>query len=127
MHTRTGPHTTPPGRFFSRYSSGSSSSLSSFNTPRLITCQRTSTGRTFSTSSIQREVSQAHGQDGSNQKSAGTLAVPAAAAVSVTVTPRAFASVADRRIGDRFNRCPACHDSPCSIYETRTRESRRAR
>src|SRR5436190_1616792 len=35
-----------------------------------MTCHRTSTGRTFSTSIIQREVIQAHGQIGSNQKSA---------------------------------------------------------
>src|SRR4051794_11321055 len=35
-----------------------------------MTCHRTSTGRTFSTSIIQREVIQAHGQMGSNQKSA---------------------------------------------------------
>src|SRR2546423_783472 len=35
-----------------------------------MTCQRTSTGRVFSTSSIQREVIQAQGHSGSNQKSA---------------------------------------------------------
>src|SRR5437764_7766298 len=35
-----------------------------------MTCHRTSTGRTFSTSVIQREVIHAHGQIGSNQKSA---------------------------------------------------------
>src|SRR5260370_6604053 len=45
------------------------SSLSSFSTARLITCQTTLTGRTFSTSSIQREVIHAQGQIGSNQKS----------------------------------------------------------
>src|SRR5262245_33683093 len=37
---------------------------------RLITCQRVLTGRTRATSSIQREVIQAQGQTGSNQKSA---------------------------------------------------------
>jgi len=36
-----------------------------------MTCHRTCTGRTFSTSSIQREVIQAQGQMGSNQKSTG--------------------------------------------------------
>src|SRR5579875_3668280 len=35
-----------------------------------MTCHDTSTGRTCSTSSIQREVIQAHGHSGSNQKSA---------------------------------------------------------
>src|SRR5208282_4010160 len=52
----------------SRYCSGMSS-LPSFSTDRLITCQVTSTGRTFSTSRIQRDVIHAHGQIGSNQKS----------------------------------------------------------
>ncbi len=48
---------------------------------RDMTCQVTSTGRTFSTSRIQRDVIQAHGHKGSNQKSAvsrdvaGSLAV----------------------------------------------------
>src|SRR3954454_12113078 len=46
------------------------SSRPSLSTARLMTCHRTSTGRTFSTSIIQREVIQAHGQIGSNQKSA---------------------------------------------------------
>ena len=35
-----------------------------------MTCQLTSTGRTFSTSTIHRDVIQAHGHNGSNQKSA---------------------------------------------------------
>ena len=52
----------------SRYCSGMSS-LPSFSTDRLITCQVTLTWRTFCTSRIQREVIQAHGQIGSNQKS----------------------------------------------------------
>lgn len=71
MTTRTGAQAWV--RIISRYSSGISSSLGSLSTARLITCQRTSTSRTFSTSSIQREVIQAQGQSGSNQKSAGTL------------------------------------------------------
>src|SRR3984885_5258638 len=45
------------------------SSFFSFKTARLITCHRTATGRTFSTSSIQRLVIHAHGHRGSNQKS----------------------------------------------------------
>ncbi len=36
-------------------------------------CQRTSMSRTFSTSSTQREVIQAQGHSGSNQKSTGVL------------------------------------------------------
>src|ERR1044072_170513 len=79
MQTRTGPQAV----FISSwYRSGSSSSLGSLSTARLITCQRTSTGRTFSTSSIQREVIQAQGHSGSNQKSAGVLTV------SVTFSPQ---------------------------------------
>src|ERR1700733_12370787 len=45
------------------------SSFFSFRTARLITCHRTATERTFSTSSIQRLVIHAHGHRGSNQKS----------------------------------------------------------
>ena len=37
-------------------------------------CHDVRTGRTCSTSSIQREVSHAHGQSGSNQKSAVAVA-----------------------------------------------------
>src|SRR3954469_12928936 len=44
-------------------------SLSWLSTARLITWKIVFTGRTCSTSSIQREVNQAHGQAGSNQKS----------------------------------------------------------
>ena len=44
-------------------------SLFSFNTARLITWKRTSMLRTFSASSTHREVAQAKGQAGSNQKS----------------------------------------------------------
>ncbi len=53
--------------------SGSSSSLFSLSTARLMTCQDTSTGRLLATSSIQREVSHVHGQTGSNQKSTGVV------------------------------------------------------
>ena len=68
MITRTGPQ----ARFISStYFSGSS--RPSLSTASDITCQRTSTSRTCSTSSIQREVIQAHGQAGSNQNSAVTL------------------------------------------------------
>ena len=52
---------------------GSSRSRPSFSTERLITWKTVVTGRTFSTSSIQREVSQAQGQAGSNQKSTVSL------------------------------------------------------
>src|SRR6202451_752849 len=45
------------------------SSFFSFRTARLITCHFTATGRSFSTSSIQRLVIHAHGHSGSNQKS----------------------------------------------------------
>lgn len=51
-------------------------------------CQRTSMSRTFSTSRTQREVIQAQGHSGSNQKSTGVLsegppaAVPAVTAVT---------------------------------------------
>ena len=65
ISTRTGPQ---PVRSSSRYCSGISC-LPSFSTDRLITCQVTVTGRTFWTSSIQREVIHAHGQIRSNQKS----------------------------------------------------------
>src|SRR3954454_9342876 len=44
-------------------------SFSSFSSERLITWKRASTGRTCSTWSIQREVIQAQGHSGSNQKS----------------------------------------------------------
>src|SRR4051812_39749389 len=67
MATRTGPQPSP---IRARYRSDTSSSRFSFSTDRLITCHRTVTGRTFSTSSIHRDVSQAHGHIGSNQKSA---------------------------------------------------------
>ncbi|GAA4286635.1 hypothetical protein GCM10022262_09940 [Georgenia daeguensis] len=45
------------------------------STDRLMTCQRTVTSRTFSTSLIQRDVIHAHGHMGSNQKSAVAGAV----------------------------------------------------
>src|SRR5215469_12123592 len=64
-HTRTGPQAlASPSRYFS-----GRSSLSSLSTARLITCQRRSIGRAFWASSTHREVIQAHGHSGSNQKS----------------------------------------------------------
>ncbi len=42
-----------------------------------MTCQRTSTGRSFSTSCIHREAIQAQGHLGSNQKSTGVRTVSA--------------------------------------------------
>src|SRR6476620_570892 len=53
----------------SLYSAGSSS-RPSFRTARLITCHSVLMSRTSSTSEIQREVTQAKGHMGSNQKSA---------------------------------------------------------
>src|SRR5690606_36018518 len=61
-----------PSSIACRYSSGTS--LSSLRTDRLITCQRTLIGRSFSTSRIHREVIHAHGHRGSNQKSTGVAA-----------------------------------------------------
>src|SRR3954454_13296229 len=65
MQTRTGPHAVSS---IFRYSSGRS--RPSLSTARLITCQLVRTSRTCSTSCIQREAIHAHGQSGSNQKSA---------------------------------------------------------
>ena len=65
MTARTGCHAVVMNSW---YSSGRS--RPSLRTARDITCQRTVTSRTCSTSSIQREVIHAHGQRGSNQKSA---------------------------------------------------------
>src|SRR5690242_3889576 len=64
MTARTGPQA-----FFiiSTYCSGRS--RPSFSTARLMTCQDTVSGRTFSTSSTQRDVIHAQGHSGSNQKS----------------------------------------------------------
>ncbi|WP_284295155.1 hypothetical protein [Luteimicrobium album] len=55
------------------------------STARLMTCHRTCTSRTCSTSPIHRLVIQAQGHTGSNQKSA---VVVVAAWVSVTGAPR---------------------------------------
>ena len=63
------PDGTPVFARPSRYFSGRLS-RPSLSTDRLITWKRMSTGRTFSTSSNQRDVSQAHGQAGSNHMSA---------------------------------------------------------
>src|SRR4051795_889416 len=65
MHTRTRPQ--PAGAILPVRSRRSRPSLS---TARLMTCQLVRTSRTCSTSCIQREEIQAHGQRGSNQKSA---------------------------------------------------------
>src|SRR4051794_9972956 len=65
MHTRTGPHASAIACW---YSSGRS--RPSLSTASDITCQLTSMSRTCSTSSIQRLEIHAHGQIGSNQKSA---------------------------------------------------------
>src|SRR4029077_13819747 len=54
-----------------RLASDSSSRRASLRTARLITGQVMASGRAFSTSRIQREVSQVHGHTGSNQKSTG--------------------------------------------------------
>ena len=64
MARRTGPH---PRWIISLYSSGTS--LSSLSTERLMTWKTVCTSRTCSTSSIQRDVIQAQGHSGSNQKS----------------------------------------------------------
>src|SRR6476646_8495990 len=64
--TRTGAHALA---IISLYSAGSSS-RPSFRTARLITCHSVLMSRTSSTSPIQREVTQAKGHRGSNQKSA---------------------------------------------------------
>src|SRR6202011_5703426 len=55
----------------SRLASDSSSRRPSLRTARLMTCQVVASGRAFSISRIQREVSQLHGHTGSNQKSTG--------------------------------------------------------
>ena len=63
--TRTGPQLRA---IASWYRSGRFS-RPSLSTDRLITLNRTDTSRTCSTSSSQREVTQAHGQAGSTQRS----------------------------------------------------------
>jgi hypothetical protein len=55
-----------------------------------MTRHRTVTGRTCSTCKIQREVSQAQGQSGSNQKSAVTDVVDARDPVAESVTQQAY-------------------------------------
>jgi hypothetical protein len=61
------PDRSPACAISSTYCSGSS--RPSLRTDRLITLNRTSSGRTFSTSRSQRDVSHAHGQSGSNHMS----------------------------------------------------------
>src|SRR6266487_4353635 len=67
MHTRTGPQ----ARAMNSLYRSDRSSLPSFRMARLMTCQRGWTGRTLVTSTTQREVIQAQGHCGSNQKSTG--------------------------------------------------------
>ncbi|GAA3139258.1 hypothetical protein GCM10010466_33020 [Planomonospora alba] len=57
------------------------------STDRLITCQRTSIGRTFAASSSHREVIQVQGQEGANQKSAIAVSVAVPVVVSVATGP----------------------------------------
>src|SRR5690606_15318147 len=72
----------------------------SLSTARLMTCQRTVTSRTCSTSPIQRLVIQAQGHTGSNQKSATRTSLPVAvvSVVAVRVTGR-VSFVVGRRSG----------------------------
>ena len=72
-----------------RYSSDSSRSL--FRTASDMMCQRALIARTFSTSRTHREVIQAHGQTGSNQKSIGVAFL--SFAVSETTSGRVPNSV----------------------------------
>src|SRR3954464_14968300 len=73
MATRTAPQfCLSPSRYFS-----GRLSRPSLRTAGLITRNRMSTGRTFSTSSSHRDVSQAHGQAGSNHMSAVIRSVTA--------------------------------------------------
>ena len=67
-----------------------------FSTDRLITWKTVLTGRTFSTSSIQRDVIHAQGQIGSNQKSTVCVAVGLSA-----VSPARAARPAPRSRGPR--------------------------
>ena len=79
-----------------------------------MTCQVTSMSRTFSTSSIQREVIQANGQAGSNQKSAVSLSCTVNNRLEVqTIPAAASASVA----GPVPRTTPACA-APTSHAET---------
>ncbi len=75
MHTRTGPLALAIRALYS----SDSSSRPEFKMASDITCHSVWTSRTCSTSSIQREVIQAQGHSGSNQKSQpvmGTVTVP---------------------------------------------------
>src|SRR5689334_18930400 len=80
--TRTGPQARS---IIARYSSGRS--RPSLRTARLITDQVTSTGRTRSTSIIQRDVIHAHGQSGSNQNSAEVRVSEMSVAVTRPILP----------------------------------------
>src|ERR1022692_2986904 len=86
------------------------SSLPSFSTARLMTCQRISTGRTFSTSSIHREAIHAQGHRGSNQKS---TTVGSCSAMALPLLLMITGSSADDH-GYRTSAGTAClgHNSP---------------
>ena len=71
MQTRTGPLASARRALYS----SESSSRPSLRMASDMTCQRTWMSRTCSTWSIQREVIQAHGHRGSNQKSAVSVLV----------------------------------------------------
>src|SRR5436190_6175488 len=100
MQTRTGPHARAMN---SRYRSGMSS-LPSFSTARLMTRQRGWTGRNLVTSSSQREVIQAHGHCGSNQKSTG---VGSCSATSSSFGETSVEAPRPRRSRREFSRRPA--------------------
>src|SRR3954452_12811283 len=70
MQIRTGPHSLPIRSWYC-----SVRSRLALSTERLITLNLTSRGRTFSTSSSQREVIQAQGQTGSNHISTAARSV----------------------------------------------------
>ena len=73
----------------------------SLSTARLITDQVTSTGRTFSTSIIQREVIHAQGHRGSNQNSAALrsdMGLTSCHPVAVTILERCTAAMRDRMV-----------------------------
>src|SRR5450755_1338583 len=91
------------------------SSLPSFSTARLITCQVTPTGRTCSTSSIQRDVIHAHGHSGSNQKSTGVGSCSAMGLLLVVAGPDQCWPV-DQVSGAASRACPAAPPSACNRH-----------
>src|SRR5919112_583232 len=116
-------------------------SLSAFRYARLITWNDGSIGRTFSTSSSQRDDIHAHGHSGSNQKSTGVRSCSVLSTVSSVVwvmadllvggAGRARARVGRRRHlrnqGARFGYSPSrCEDAPMPGTNL-TRDEARAR